>query len=183
MTTQGKVTRVLVLVTAVVPVSACGAGSPPTPAAQAAKGPARQAFAYARCIRVHGVPGFPDPRVVTSPGRTAISQAVPASVGLSPKFAAAQKACRGIMPGPQNSSGDQGPRKQVLLAFARCLRGNGISDFPDPNPRGRLTLQMVSAAGVDVRAPMFFAAARKCVGVTHGEITMAEVAAAANGPH
>jgi hypothetical protein len=46
-----------------------------------------------------------------------------------------------------------------------------------------LTLQMMSAAGVDLKAPSFFTAAKACVRVTHGAITLAQVAQATNGPH
>jgi hypothetical protein len=161
-----------------------GCGSSPSHPAGANSSLAAQAFAYARCIRAHGFPAFPDPHVSASPGSTKVAQEVPPSAGLSPKFPAAQQACRAIMPGPQNrGSNDQGPRKQTLLAFAHCLRSHGVHDFPDPTGQGQLTLQMVSAAGVDVHAPSFFAAAKACVGVTHGEITLADVARAINGPH
>ena len=70
-----------------------------------------------------------------------------------------------------------------MLTFARCLRNHGVSDFPDPDAQGRLTLQMTSAAGVDLKVPSFLRAAKACVGVTHGAITLAEVARAVNGPH
>jgi hypothetical protein len=132
-------------------------------------------------MRSHGVPDFPDPQVTTTPGSTSISQEVPRAAGSSPAFEAAQKACAGLRPGLRSGGpAEQGPGKQVLLVFARCLRAHGISNFPDPSAQGRLTLEMVSAAGVDVRAPGFFTAARTCVGVTHGAITMAQVAAAVN---
>jgi hypothetical protein len=137
-------------------------------------------------MRDHGVSDFPDPQVTTTPGGggVAVRQAVPAGAGLSPKFKAAQNACRGILPPPGSGGpGHQGPSKQVVLAFARCLRSHGISDFPDPNARGLLTLQMISAAGVDLKAPSFLSAATACVGVTHGAVTLAAVARAVNGPH
>jgi hypothetical protein len=169
---------------AVLLTAGCGGGTPSPSPAQTAKSPADQAFAYARCIRAHGVSDFPDPQVVTTPGSTGIRQAVPAGAGLSRKFPAAQKACRDIMPAPGNgSSHHSGPGKQTLLAFARCLRAHGVSDFPDPNVQGQLSFQMIGAAGVDVHAPGFLKAGRACVGVTHGAITMAQVAAAASGGH
>jgi hypothetical protein len=135
-------------------------------------------------MRDHGVANFPDPQVTTASGGGVVRQAVPASAGLSPKFKAAQNACKGILP-PPGSGGPrhQGPSKQVFLAFARCLRSHGIADFPDPNAQGQLTLQMISAAGVDLKAPSFLTAAKACVGVTHGQITPAMVAQAINGPH
>jgi hypothetical protein len=176
--------RLAVLTAAALPLTAGCGGSPSHASAQKAKGPAAQAFAYARCIRAHGVPAFPDPQVVTTPGSTGIRQAVPAGAGLSPKFPAAQKACRGILPPAGSGSSDQGgPGKQTLLAFARCLRAHGLTDFPDPNARGQLTSGMIRAAGVDVHGPGFLKAGRACVGVTHGAITLAQVAAAATGGH
>jgi hypothetical protein len=124
--------------------------------------------------------------VTTTPGGggVGIRQVAPASAVASPRFKAAQKACGRILPGPQNSGQQhQGPSKQVFLAFAKCLRGHGIADFPDPNAQGQLTLEMIAAAGVDLKAPSLQTAAKTCVGVTHGEITVADVLRALNGPH
>ncbi len=110
--------------------------------------------------------------------------AVPASAGASPAFKAAHKACRGILPAPGASSpGERQAHRQVMLAFAHCLRSHGLSGFPDPNHNGQITPQMISAAGVDLRSNQFLRAATGCVGVTHGAITLAQVRAAASGPH
>jgi hypothetical protein len=110
---------------------------------------------------------------------------VPASVGNSPKFKTAEKACQGLQPGPNSnsSSGQHGLRGAVLLAFVRCLRSHGLSSFPDPDRNGQLSPQMISAAGIDLRGPAFLSAGRACVGVTHGAITPADVVAAASGRH
>jgi hypothetical protein len=123
--------------------------------------------------------------VITTPGGGAVGvkQAVPASAGLSPGFKAAQAACRGILPPAVNADGRHGPSKQVFLAFAQCLRSHGISNFPDPNGQGHLTLEMIGAAGVDIKGPAFFTAAKSCVGVTHGQIPLAAVEAAIHGTH
>ena len=166
--------------------AACGS-SPRSPTSAAdSQNPATAAFKYAACIREHGVSSFPDPQVSTSPGRTSITQHVPAAAGLSSRFAAAQKACKGIMPSPGNdgrTQADRQAKKRDLLAFAHCLRSHGVPDFPDPSAQGALNLQMISAAGVDLHAPSFMTAAKACVGVTHGDITLAQVAQAVNGPH
>ena len=102
----------------------------PTSAANS-QNPATAAFKYAACIREHGVSSFPDPQVRTGQGRASIRQAVPASAGLSPRFAAAQKACKGIMPSPGNdgrTQADRQAKKRDLLAFAHCLRSHGIAE-------------------------------------------------------
>jgi hypothetical protein len=179
--------RYLVIISAALVAAACASSpSSPNTSGSTSNNPADAAFRYASCIRDHGVSDFPDPQVKTTPGggAVAVSQAVPAGAGLSPKFKAARNACKGIMPPPGSGGpGHHGPSKQVFLAFARCLRSRGISDFPDPNAQGQLTLQMISAAGVDLKAPSFLTAAKACVGVTHGAITLADVAQAVNGPH
>lgn len=89
-----------------------------------------------------------------------------------------------MLPGPGNSRSDHhGPSKQVLLAFAHCLRARGITNFPDPNGQGELTVEMISAAGVDIHSQQLLAAGKTCVGVTHGQITVAEVEALSSGRH
>jgi hypothetical protein len=69
-----------------------------------------------------------------------------------------------------------------VLAFARCLRSHGVPDFPDPTSQGRLTVEMVTAAGVDLHAPVVLTAAKVCLPTAHGAITGADVARAVNGP-
>jgi hypothetical protein len=41
----------------------------------------------------------------------------------------------------------------------------------------------VVAAGVDIHSRQFLDAATSCVGVTHGEITAAQIRAGVNGTH
>jgi hypothetical protein len=171
-----------VVLTAV--AAGCGSVHPTTSTTGglAAKGPAAPAFAYATCMRDHGLTGFPDPQVSTSGGATSVKQMLPASLAASPRFKSAQKACQGILPGPGSRSSD-GPSGKVLLAFARCLRGHGLSGFPDPNRDGRITQQMISAAGISPQSIAFQRAATACIGVTHGAITAAQVRAAGSGQH
>ncbi len=135
-------------------------------------------------MRSHGVSGFPDPVVKTHGGSTAISQVAPASLASSPAFKSAQKACGHLQNAAQGSGLQSGgPSKLVLLAFARCLRSHGISRFPDPTSSGRLNLQTISSDGVNLHSQAFFTAGRACVGVTHGQITVAQVAELVNGSH
>jgi hypothetical protein len=165
-------------------LAGCGSSSPPATAqGSQTGGPGKQAFAYAHCMQQHGVPSFPDPVVHTSGGQTSIKQVAPASVVNAPAFKGAQKACASLQPGPgPGGGGDQGPGKNALLAFARCLRSQGLTTFPDPNAQGQLTGQMITAAGIDLHSPGVLTAAEKCVGVTHGAITMAMVERAINHP-
>jgi hypothetical protein len=175
------------MLTAAAAALAAGCGSSPSHLpAHTAGGPAAQAFAYSRCMRSHGVADFPDPKVTTTPGggSVGIAMMAPSSIGNSPAFKTAEKACQGILPAPGSARPDgNGPSKPILLAFAGCLRSHGIRGFPDPNAQGQLSAQMINAAGVDVRTPQFAAAGKACVGVTHGKITVAEVETLASGQH
>lgn len=78
-------------------------------------------------MRTHGVSNFPDP---SSNGTLEITP----SSGLdptSPAFQAAQKACGG---GPSNGGPPQMSESQRLAAlhFSKCMRANGVPNFPDP---------------------------------------------------
>jgi hypothetical protein len=169
-------------------VAGCGSKGPSGttgPAAQAGQNSdVTAAYAYARCMRSHGVPNFPDPHVSISGNHGSVGFAVNPSETGSPKFDSAQKTCSKILPAPQSPSQDlarQQAQKRNLLAFAQCLRANGVHDFPDPNAQGQLPLPTVIAAGVDIHSRQFLDAAKACVGVTHGQITMAQIQAGING--
>jgi hypothetical protein len=133
-------------------------------------------------MRAHGVTNFPDPKVSATATQTRITQVAPRSLVKSPAFKSANKACAALAPGPGGggSSGHGGPGKQALLAFARCLRAHGLTTFPDPNAQGQITSEMITAAGIDLHAPGILTAARGCIGVTHGAITLAMVVGAIN---
>lgn len=112
-------------------LSACsrpGAGQPQSRQQKAIQ----HALAYAHCMRMHGVPGYPDPKV-TGGG---ISQSI--NKGQvdpnSPQYRSAVAACRKDQPGP--SAGSPSERAQARaqsLTFSRCMRSHGFPDFPDPN--------------------------------------------------
>jgi hypothetical protein len=90
----------------------------------------QKTLAFAKCMRSNGVPNFPDPnagggfhiRAGTNPS--------------SPAFKAAQAKCQKVMPG----GGLLGPGTTQastrtmarMLKVAQCMRGHGISAFPDP---------------------------------------------------
>jgi hypothetical protein len=160
--------------------TACGSNSP-TQSSSSQQGPGAAAYAFARCMRDHGVSGFPDPIVKTTATSASVQQVAPASLQSSPHFKAASRACAHFEAAGQGSGGSGPqhgrPSKSVLLAFARCLRAHGITNFPDPSGQGQLSPTMLSAAGVNVHTQQFFVAGRSCVSVTHGEITVGQVAA------
>jgi hypothetical protein len=170
------------------PIAAgCGSNNPTTSTAGASAQAGQNsdvaaAYAYARCMRSHGVPNFPDPHVSISPGHGSVGFAVNPSETGSPKFDSAQKTCSKILPAPSGENKtEQRAHARNLLAFAQCVRSKGIHDFPDPNAQGELRLPTILAAGVDIHSRQFLDAATSCVAVTHGEITAAQIRAGVNG--
>jgi hypothetical protein len=137
-------------------------------------------------MRQHGVADFPDPVVHSSATSQMIGIRVTPGITGSPSYTSAQKACAGIMPGPGNSNVGPSPQQQAarekgLLGFATCMRRHQVPSFPDPNSNGRLSIQMVNAAGIDLHAPAVKTAAQECVSASDGQITAAAVAQAVNG--
>jgi hypothetical protein len=161
----------------------CGAASSTTTTTSGPQDGASAAFRFSACMREHGVPNFPDPRVTNTPGNQSVIVALPAGVRGTPAFRAAQRSCRGIIPAPSNanhvSAAAQKAHRLGLLAFARCVRARGINNFPDPNAQGEMTSAMLAAAGVDVHAPSVLSAARACISASQGAVTAAGVNRAA----
>ena len=165
----------------------CGSGSPTstTSSTSSFQSLVSGAYAYAHCMREHGVPGFPDPKVINSAGHQGIGVRAITSAN-DPKAKAALRACQGILPTPSKAdlaaqAAQRRAHTQDLLSFARCMRGRGVNGFPDPNAQGDLTTDMITAAGVDLHAPHTAAAARACIPAAHGILTRAMVAQATGG--
>jgi hypothetical protein len=131
----------------------------------------RDMLRFAACLHSHGVEGLPNP--VAAPA------AFKHSFTTTPTFTAAMDACGHLLPGQESQA--QAPahtHQQIdaMLAFARCIRGQGFTRFPDPTNNGSVTHQMLAHAGIELHQPALAQAADRCVGVTHGLITRADVA-------
>lgn len=155
------------------PPSAGTGGTPP-------KNIVSSAYKFSRCMRQHGVSGFPDPVVNSSPGHQSVGiQVTPTETG-SPRFASAQKACQGIMPGSGNGDSGRSPQQLAahikgMVAFAGCMRSRHVPTFPDPSTQGQITPAMLSAANINLHAPAVRAAAIACVPASQGQLSAAQV--------
>ncbi len=190
LTTPRTLTAVAAAAGIALPVAGCGS-SPKQPAATGSGskgGFVAQAYRFSACMRAHGYPNFPDPKVSTSSnGGTVIAIHAVAGLRGSPGHPKPlPKACRAILPAPQNLSpaqlaAQQQRRRADILSFAQCMRAHGITKFPDPTSQGQLNLTAIQAAGVDLQAPQTRTAGLACVPASHGLLTRAAVAAA-TGP-
>ncbi|HTC71058.1 MAG TPA: hypothetical protein VK662_15920 [Acidothermaceae bacterium] len=120
------------------------------------------AMKYAQCMRAHGVPDFPDP----VNGGFEINNTNPNSDldPSSPKFVAADSACKALSPEAHAGSGTVDPQVQAqALAYAACIRSHGVPSYPDPVFVGGSIRETVRAgSGADPNSPQFIAAQNAC---------------------
>jgi hypothetical protein len=136
---------------------AAGGSSSSSASATSSSG-ARSGPAYAQCMRQHGVTNFPDPR-----GPNQNQFLITAGVQHNPHFQAASKACESLRPQQGTGGGATGGvSQQQLLAFAQCMRANGVPQFPDPAPNGALQM----GGGLDPSSPQFQHAMQVCTAKT-----------------
>src|SRR5947209_36426 len=111
-------------------LAACGSTGQPSGTATGAGSPspnAGPALQFARCMRAHGVPNFPDPK-----GGSGGLQ-IPDNVNpRSPSFRSAQKACKRFLPNGGTPPATNPHDRAAALAFSKCMRSHGVPAFPDP---------------------------------------------------
>jgi hypothetical protein len=115
-------------------------------------------LAFSRCVRAHGVAGFPDP---DSSGRLPATGKQIAHG--SPQYPAAESACAHLL---SSGPGTLQPRQQKLafaVRIAQCVRRHGYPAFPDPNATGQSL-----PPGLDTNSPQFQATMTACQKHTRG---------------
>jgi hypothetical protein len=119
---------------------------------------------FASCMREHGI-DMPDPEV-DSEGRVRMQFGEGPNEGGTPpdreKFEAAQKECQQYLP-----NGGEPPKmdpEQVEQArqFAKCMRENGVPDFPDPQADGSVRIEAGPGTGIDPTSQAFKDAQSRC---------------------
>jgi len=130
-------------------------------------------FAFAKCMRSHGVSAFPDPKVS---GKSIQILGANSEVNVrSPAFQTAHTSCKHLLPGGGWGGPPSAQAHAQLLQISQCMRRDGISSFPDPqtgsppsNPvgysaiiaRGGYFLAIPSS--IDTKSPAFRKAASAC---------------------
>jgi hypothetical protein len=132
---QKNLIRATVVASAMVALVFFVAGCVATPASTQAGGSpsagpqstyTQDALAYARCVRSHGVPGFPDPKA----DGTFPKGSFPAGSG--PKITAANRTCGHLLPARGTGYVVTAKDQQDYIKAAACMRSHGIGNFPDP---------------------------------------------------
>jgi hypothetical protein len=115
--------------------AACGGSSPPThsdAATNAASSANSKELAYARCMRSHGVPNYPDPSSSGGFDKATVSQLAASNS----RFQAANQTCGHLLPSGSSGRTPAQERQEWsgMLTFARCMRSHGVASWPDPTP-------------------------------------------------
>jgi hypothetical protein len=134
--------------------------------------PGSQAVAYSACVRAHGVPNFPDPKVSTHGNRVRVAVGVTPAITNNPHFKSAQQACSKLLPGggPGEGSNHQiTPLEQSqYLKAAACIRSHGVPNFPDPTFSGGGV--HLAHQGLNESSPVFKAAVHACESLIPGDV-------------
>jgi hypothetical protein len=117
-----------------------------------------EALAYSECMRENGIAEFPDPE---QQGEGGMGLSLPE--GMDPEdedFKAAEEACEDLMPGPEAGEELDPEVYDALLDYSECMRENGVTGFPDPEPGGGIIMN--GDMGFDPQSEEFQAADEAC---------------------
>lgn len=128
-----------------------------------------QGLAFARCMRSHGVPNWPDPNSSgVFPKRTSQQLGVSGS-----QFQAAEKACQHLLPiGPLPPGGQPTPTElRVMesdaLSFARCMRSHGVTTWPDYTLRDGIPIFDLHQTSIAPNSPQIVSKQLRCKSLLH----------------
>lgn len=148
-------------------VVACGASSSPSVSAASGTSNSSEQLAFARCMRAHRVPNFPDPGGVTPSGPTGavFGIALPTTIDVnSPAFKSAMSSCLKLLTGVAPKSGVSEARRLAALKYSQCMRDHRVTNYPDPTFVGVAEEETPSAYGIDAQSPAVIRAQKACNG-------------------
>ena len=155
-------------------------GGPPSQNAAERRAHVVAGLAFARCLRSHGLPNFPDPttsgqlthEMLANAGinvhQPAVVQAADACVSVThgvitkaavARFAAGESSSSSGGP-PTQSQMQQG--QQDAVRFAQCMRSHAVPNFPDPTSPQEFKLSLSPSSAGNARSPAFQSAETAC---------------------
>jgi hypothetical protein len=88
---------------------------------------------YARCMRSHGVPKYPDPGSSNESASGLPKVSLQQLEVSSSQYQAAQSDCAHLLPnGGQLTQTQSQKDLNAMLRYARCMRSHGMPNWPDP---------------------------------------------------
>ncbi|MGH2896938.1 MAG: hypothetical protein ACRDPM_27225, partial [Solirubrobacteraceae bacterium] len=146
-------------------LTACGSGGGPSASAQTGSGPGPGTVTFAKCMRGHGVPQFPDPGGSRPAGSSVsiLGAALPPTININaPAFQSALNTCMKQFTAAHPRPPLSAARKAAVLKFARCMRAHGVPQFPDPTFPANGAIAIRAPVGVDPSSPAFQHAQQAC---------------------
>lgn len=160
------------------PAVATAGNGAPTAQESAAPSDEDKARQFAECMRAEGI-DIPDPQPGTGPqssggkGGPGVAIRIEGGGENKAKVDAAMEKCRSLLP----NGGEMKPLTPEQLErqreLAKCMRANGVPDFPDPDPNGGgAIMKEFSKDSADHDAMK--KAIEKCRGTDGGNLTVTE---------
>src|SRR5450755_5017393 len=144
-----------------------GCGSDPPASKPVTSTVTAEMVAFSKCMRGHGVSGFPDPGAVANPEENSIGGIpIPSTINpSSPVFETAQNACQALFFARFSRQGKPSltaSQKASLIALSQCMRTHGVPAYPDPTfpPGGGISIGF--GPGVNAQSPAFKQAQATC---------------------
>jgi hypothetical protein len=186
----------VVLVAAALALAACGGGPSSSGVANLGKSssnasgnttttlsqsdPTQLLNEWATCMRSHGDPNQADPTVDANKDIDITwDPAIPGGYNGTNKGGQGNSGpgqyCRAYLTAAQSAlGGNQQPHSDqaTLLKYAKCMRTNGIADFPDP-VNGNLSLNLGASGDLNPNSPAFQTASKLCAERTGAQVPLA----------
>jgi hypothetical protein len=121
-----------------------------------------KAVKFSECMRSNGVSAFPDPDASGALTIDAVANGSSLNTS-SGTFKHALNACRDLEPAGFTGNQRSPQEQKAALAFAQCIRDNGVRDFPDPSKTDPLVdTNRISSAATPAGLTLLNAAMHKC---------------------
>jgi hypothetical protein len=121
-----------------------------------------KAVKFAECMRTNGVGAFPDPDASGALTIDAVANGSSLDTS-STAFTQALSACKDLEPSGFTGHKRSPQEQEAALAFAQCIRDNGVRDFPDPDKGEPLVdTNRIPSAATPGGASILNAAMHKC---------------------
>jgi len=144
-----------------------GCGSSAPAASTRSTGRSTAELEFSKCMRAHGVSGFPDPgAAISGPYNSIAGIAIPLSIDIrAPAFQAAQGSCQGLLASVLSRQGKPpitAALKESLIAHAQCMRTHGVPAYQDPQFPAGGGIAIFDGPGVNPQSPAFQHALAAC---------------------
>lgn len=117
--------------------------------------PQERMLKWQQCLKDQGL----DVEIGSADGRSTIKMS-PGPNSDPEKDKAAMEKCKQYAPGGGDMGKADPAMEEAMRKFAKCMRENGVPNFPDPNANGGMMFNKDS--GVDPESDSFKAAQQKC---------------------